>query len=175
MLAEVDAFGRGRQVTYADLAGGSFPYLEACMKESMRLFPAAIMTHREVNKDEGFELMPGVRLRKGEMIYTSTYCVQRDEEYWPAALEFRPERFLPEGSALAPTVPLEQVFTPFGAGPRMCIGYRFAQQEVVITLARLFQAFTFELAEGMVPLPLVTNLTMSPRNGVQCRVVRRAA
>jgi len=28
-------------------------------------------------------------------IFTAPYCYQRDEAYWPAALEFRPERFLP--------------------------------------------------------------------------------
>jgi len=79
-----------------------------------------------------------------------------------------------EGSALAPSLPLELVFTPFGGGPRLCIGYRFAQQEVLITLIRLLQRFTFELEPGMVPLRLVHRLTLSPRDGVRCRVVRRA-
>jgi hypothetical protein len=37
VLAEVDAFGRDRAVTYADLAAGHFPYIEATMKEAMRL------------------------------------------------------------------------------------------------------------------------------------------
>jgi hypothetical protein len=37
VLAEVDAFGRDRAPTHADVSGGSFPYLEATLKESMRL------------------------------------------------------------------------------------------------------------------------------------------
>ena len=57
-------------------------------------YPAATTTHREVSRDGGFELLPGVVVPKGEMVYTSTWCVQRDPEYWPAADEFWPERFL---------------------------------------------------------------------------------
>lgn len=174
VLSEIDCFGRDREVTYADLTGDNFPYLQATIKEALRLFPAAAMTHREVSKDAGFELLPGLKMNKGEMLYVSNYCMQRDEEYWPKALEFLPERFMPEGSALAPSLPLELVFTPFGGGPRLCIGYRFAQQEVLITLIRLLQRFTFELEPGMVPLRLVHRLTLSPRDGVRCRVVRRA-
>lgn len=59
-----------------------------------RSYPAATTTHREVSRDGGFELLPGVVVPKGEMVYTSTWCVQRDPEYWPAADEFWPERFL---------------------------------------------------------------------------------
>ena len=81
-----------------------------------------------------------------------------------------------EGAALAPRQPLEKVFTPFGGGARLCVGYRFAQQEVIIALARLFQRFTFDLAGGAgAPLRVVQRLTLCPADGVRCRVVRRAA
>lgn len=177
MLAEVDAFGRGRPVTHADLGeeGGAFPYLEATIKETLRLYPPATATHREVHLDGGYEVVPGARLNKGEPLYVSMYCVQRDEAYWPAALEFRPERFLPEGAALAPSLPLELVYCPFGGGARLCVGMRFAWMELVVTLVRLYQRFTFELADGMVPLPLVQTMTLGPRDGVRCRVTRPAA
>ena len=143
----------------------------------------------------------------------------RDEAYWPAAEEFRPERFLPEGSALAPSLPLDHVFTPFGGAPgpracvrmptrtacplarhggarkhapppaatkatppqttsgggaRLCIGFRFAQEEALITLVRLFQRFTFDLEPGVAPLKMVHRLTLSPADGVRARVVARA-
>lgn len=107
------------------------------------------------------------------MIYTAIYAQHRDEAVWPAALEFRPERFLPEGAALAPAS-LETAFTPFGGGARLCIGYRFAQQEALIALVRLFQRFTFALEPGMVPLRTAHFITLSPQDGVRCRVVPRS-
>jgi cytochrome P450 len=42
------------------------------------------------------------------------------------AASFKPERWLPEGTHLAPTTP--DAWTPFGSGPRMCVGWRFALQ-----------------------------------------------
>jgi cytochrome P450 len=79
-----------------------------------------------------------------------------------------------EGAALAPRLPLEVAFTPFGAGARLCIGYRFAQQEATIALVRLFQRFTFDLEPGMVPLRTAHHITLSPKDGVRCRVAQRA-
>jgi cytochrome P450 len=79
-----------------------------------------------------------------------------------------------EGAALAPRLPLEVAFTPFGAGARLCIGYRFAQQEALIALVRLFQRFTFALEPGMVPLRTAHFITLSPQDGVRCRVVPRS-
>ncbi|GBF88848.1 cytochrome P450 [Raphidocelis subcapitata] len=178
VLAEIDAFGRDRAPGHADVAGGAFPYLEATLKESMRLFPAALMTHRLVSRPEGFDVqLPGggsVNVQHGDTIYTASYCYMRDEAYWPAPLEFRPERFLPEGSALAPSLPLDHVFTPFGGGARLCIGYRFAKEEALIALVRLYQRFTFDLEPGVAPLRMVHRLTLSPADGVRARVVARA-
>jgi hypothetical protein len=53
------------------------------------------MTHREVSKPEGFELLPGVVVPQNETIFTAIYCQHRDEAVWPAAEEFLPERFMP--------------------------------------------------------------------------------
>eukprot|EP00878_Enallax_costatus_P023545 GHUV01025045.1.p1 GENE.GHUV01025045.1~~GHUV01025045.1.p1 ORF type:complete len:114 (+),score=21.23 GHUV01025045.1:582-923(+) len=77
-----------------------------------------------------------------------------------------------EGADLAPTTP--DAWTPFGMGPRMCIGWKFALQEAKIALIRLYQNQTYELMPGQVPLPLQQNLTLSPRNGVRVRVIPRA-
>lgn len=172
VLAEVDAFGRGREVTYADVQGGAFTYLAAALKESMRLFPAASMTNREVTKEDGFDLAPGIHVPKGALLYTAMYLYHRDPEIWPRALDFLPERHLPEGgSALGPSN--GNALTPFGGGARLCVGYKFAQLEAVITLVRLYQRLTFELQPGMVPLPLKQNLTLSPRDGVVVRPIAR--
>lgn len=100
------------------------------------------------------------------------YGYQRSPEYWPAASEFRPERWLPEGQALAPTTP--DAWTPFGSGARMCIGWRFALQEAKIALVRLYQNQTYDLLPGQVPLAIQQNLTLSPKYGVKVKVVLRS-
>ncbi|KAF8072691.1 AL21 [Scenedesmus sp. PABB004] len=170
LLAEVDAFGRDRAVTYADL--DRFPYAEAVVREALRLYPPATMINRELKAD-GFEVMPHVRVPAGTALLTFVYGYQRDPQHWPQPEAFAPERWLPEGAALAARTP--DAWTPFGAGARMCIGWRFALQEAKIALARLYQHQTYELEPGQVPLALQQNITLSPRNGVVVRVVPRAA
>lgn len=169
LLAEVDAYGRGRKVAYKDL--DQFPYAEAVVREALRLYPPATMISREV-KAGGFPLTPEVHVPAGQQVMSFLYGYQRDPEYWPAALEFRPERWLPEGAALAATSP--DAWTPFGSGARMCIGWRFALQEAKIALVRLYQDQTYQLQPGQVPLALQQNITLSPRNGVWVTVVPRS-
>ena len=66
--------------------------------------------------------------------------MQRDAELWPEPEAFQPERWVrgPDGRAPADAAP-PGAWLPFGDGARSCIGMRFARQEALITLARLFQ------------------------------------
>lgn len=169
LLQEVDAFGRDKRVTYADL--DKFPYIEAVVRESLRLYPPATLLNRRV-KAGGFALTPDITVPEGEGVFPFLYGYQRSPEYWPAAEEYRPERWLPEGQHLAPTTP--DAWTPFGSGARMCIGWRFALQEAKIALVRLYQHQTYKLLPGQEPLALQQNLTLSPKYGVKVHVVPRA-
>ncbi len=99
------------------------------------------------------------------------YGFQRSPDYWPAALEFRPERWLP-GSELAPSTP--DAWMPFGSGPRMCAGKRFGTQQIVTALVRLYQHQVYRLEPGQVPLKrLRGGITLTPAHGVRVRVQRR--
>ena len=80
----------------------------------------------------------------------AAYKIQRDPRYWQDAEAFLPERWItghPE-SAKQPQPP--SAYMPFGEGPRICVGQRFAWQESRLTLLRIFQSFTFELEPGQV-------------------------
>ena len=66
-------------------------------------------------------------------VFSSTKEIHYREDIFPNPYEFRPERFLPENKTPA----MAWAWHPFGAGPRNCIGMRFAQMEMKITLAKL--------------------------------------
>ena len=58
------------------------------------------------------------------------------------------------------------------AGPRMCIGYKFAVEEAVLTLARLYKQFTFRLVSEE-PLQLRLGITIAPKFGLPVYVEAR--
>eukprot|EP00195_Chlamydomonas_chlamydogama_P006774 CAMPEP_0202905894 /NCGR_PEP_ID=MMETSP1392-20130828/36493_1 /ASSEMBLY_ACC=CAM_ASM_000868 /TAXON_ID=225041 /ORGANISM="Chlamydomonas chlamydogama, Strain SAG 11-48b" /LENGTH=540 /DNA_ID=CAMNT_0049594191 /DNA_START=120 /DNA_END=1742 /DNA_ORIENTATION=- len=168
LLKEVDSFGRGRTPTFSDLP--SLPYLEAVFSEACRLMPAAPLLFRQLEEDLTVA-GTNITLPKGTKLEVSLYSVMRDPAVWKEPLQFRPERFLPDQPEWNNTNPAGHV--PFGGGPRMCIGYKFAINEAKLTLLRLYQRFTFELEAGQVPLKTQTGLTQGPASGIHIKVKTR--
>lgn len=89
-----------------------FPYIEAVVRESLRLYPPATLLNRRIKTGASFAITPDIIVPQGVSVFPFLYGYQRSPEYWPAAEEFRPERWLPEGKHLAPTTP--EAWTPFG-------------------------------------------------------------
>ncbi|XP_075155796.1 putative cytochrome P450 4d14 [Haematobia irritans] len=98
-------------------------YLECVIKESMRLYPPVPIIGREVKDDTkvGDQILPA-----NSTISMSIYAIGRDPELFPYPNEFRPERFA--GIQAEKTNPY--AYVPFSAGPRNCIGQRFAMLEM---------------------------------------------
>lgn len=160
MLEEIDAFGRDREVTHADLE--KFPYASAVFDEALRLYPPAHTTARYTSE----EMEVGgwkIPARTGIMI--AIWAIQRDAKYWPRPEEFLPERWLPGNEDIACRNP--NAYIPFGGGPRKCIGYRFALQEAVVALVTLYQRMCFRLTAGQQPLQLAAGITLQPKTGLQ--------
>ena len=78
-----------------------------------------------------------ITIPKGMSVFSSVNELHYNERVFPNPREFRPERFLPENK----TPDMAIYYQPFGAGPRNCIGMRFAQMEVKITLAKLLTKY----------------------------------
>jgi len=65
--------------------------------------------------------------------------VHYNPEYYPEPQRFNPDRFLPENRHLL----VPYTYLPFGAGPRNCIGMRFAYQEIKLSLSKLVRRYQF--------------------------------
>src|SRR5579863_1767975 len=152
--AEIDAnFNAGDD----DDPTPSLPVTLACFNEAMRLYPPAAFMSREALADD--ELC-GRRIAKGTVVIVAPYIVHRHRLLWADAEFFDPSRFL---SPRKETIDRFQ-FLPFGAGPRICIGMGFAQQEAMIVLATLLSRRRFELASEADFFP-VHRITLRPRSG----------
>ena len=86
---------------------------------------------------------------------------------WKDPERFDPERF--RGARKDTYHPFQ--FLPFGAGPRNCIGMRFALLEIKIALVKILMKYKFvQSPETQVPLVLHDGATMTAKNGVLVRV-----
>ncbi|KAJ6223025.1 hypothetical protein RDWZM_001570 [Blomia tropicalis] len=112
--------------------------LEAVIKESVRMYPQATVLFRRVTTDN-YELN-GVPLPKDLMVEISTHTVHHDPEYYPNPEQFNPDRFMPENKHLL----VPYTYLTFGAGPRNCVGMRFAYQEIKLLLSKLLIKYRFE-------------------------------
>ncbi len=155
-----------RQLARAQQAAdqGDDDYLEAVMKESMRLHPVIPMVVRHLMAPV---TIGGVDLPAGTNIGPSILIGHAREDNFPSPERFRPERFL-EGEVAPHT------WIPFGGGVRRCIGAGFSLMEGVAVLREVLSAYDVTLPQpgrrGR-DVPKVRNITSVPRHGA--RVVVR--
>ncbi|KAH8833758.1 cytochrome P450 [Flagelloscypha sp. PMI_526] len=136
----------------------SLPYLDKVVRECLRLHPPVGQIVRQATQDDVLPLgkpitdMNGkihdhVRIRKGQNIMLHILALNSSEEHWgPDACKFNPKRWtsLPETAKSVPGA--WGNLSSFSAGPRSCIGFRFALAEMKSILFALIRAFEFELA-----------------------------
>ncbi|CAH0714940.1 unnamed protein product, partial [Brenthis ino] len=146
------------------------PYLQACIDETLRLYPVLGTITREV--EEKYVLPTGLRLEKGMRIHIPVYHLHHDPQYFPEPETFRPERFFgDEKKNIKPFT-----YMPFGEGPRICIGLRFAKMPMVAGLLTIFRNYEIKLGEKM-----AKNVSFEPRvivtqpiGGIHLDFIRRS-
>nr|XP_020671365.1 cytochrome P450 3A9-like isoform X2 [Pogona vitticeps] len=144
-------------------------YLDMVMSESQRLYPLGGRIERVSKKDVEIN---GVTIPKGAVVMTSPYLLQRDPEFWPEPEEFRPERFSKENKDKIDPY----TFLPFGAGPRNCIGMRFAQVTMKVAITVLLQRFSFRVCkETPIPLKMKNSPFLTPEKPIVLKLVPRDA
>jgi cytochrome P450 len=140
---------------------GDGAYLEAVVKESLRLHPIIPMVVRFVRRPV---TLGGRTIPAGVSVGPSILLAHRDPESFPEPERFRPERFL--DGEVAPNT-----WIPFGGGVRRCIGAGFALMEGVAVLREVLSELDLGLLPGHTDKPKVRNITSVPRYGA--RVVVR--
>ncbi|KAK4550913.1 hypothetical protein RGQ29_032683 [Quercus rubra] len=127
---------RERQVKESDMK--NLVYLQAILKETMRLYPAAplLVPHESL---EDCTLV-GYHVPAGTRLIVNLPKLHRDPNVWVDPSEFRPERFLTTHKDVDVRGQNFELI-PFGSGRRMCPGISFALQVTQLTLATLLHAF----------------------------------
>ena len=160
-LYEVGRSAEQRERARTAASSGDDAWLEAVLKESMRLHPVIPMVVRTLKAPA---TVGGVDLPRGATVAASILVAHARPENHPEPDTFSPERFLG-------ATPPPNTWLPFGGGVRRCIGAGFSLLEGVAVLREVFSAFDV-VAVGE-DEPKVRNITSVPRHGARVVVSRQ--
>lgn len=131
----------------------AIPYLEAVVREGLRILPAASMLLERYVPAPGLSLPDGSVIPAGTAVGVNPYVIGRLQKVWgPDADEFRPERWLQgEGESDSAYHARIQLFNAadltFGGGARVCIGRYIANMEMYKIVATLITRFEIKLVD----------------------------
>lgn len=139
-------------------------YLNACLRESIRLSPTAPAVTKQTHSrlhNEVVLLGGKYKIEPTDRVLVLLGKTQKDAKvYGEDAAEFKPERMLDENFDKLP----EGAWKPFGNGTRACIGQPFAWQEALMVTALILQNFNLRLDDPSYELKLKQTLTIKPRD-----------
>lgn len=142
-------------------------YLEMVMHETLRMLPCAPGITRTCVEDCNIN---GVQIKKDVVVRIMTCTLYSDEKVFPNPEQFIPERFSPEEVAKRDSF----CYLPYGQGPRMCPGLKFADLQVKVALVKLLQKFVIKPCQQTIdPLPTALRPMLVPKDGVFVQLEER--
>jgi cytochrome P450 family 135 len=147
----------------ADVAGGDGSYMDAVIKETLRLRPVIALVLRKLMEpmEIGGRLLPA-----GVSVAPSIYLAHRNPEIYPEPERFRPERFLEQP-------PGTYTWIPFGGGVRRCLGGAFAEFEMSVVLRELVTRRRLRPAGPAPEHSVRSTITNVPNRGAEVVVAPR--
>ena len=135
-----------------EIADGGSEYLDAVLKEALRLHPVVPMVMRELQEPAN---VGGRTYPRGITISPSIILAHRAPAAYPGPSDFDPERFLGD-------VPTPTTWLPFGGGARRCIGASFAMMEGQVILRQVLERYRLEPVGSGREWPRSRNVTLYP-------------
>ncbi|KAK7863030.1 hypothetical protein R5R35_010773 [Gryllus longicercus] len=138
------------------------------MSELLRMYPPNATTDRVCQKDTilpATSTSKAIVVTKGTILHLPIIGLHMDSQYWNEPEKFDPERFNDENKhKIKPNT-----YVPFGVGPRICIGQRFALIEIKATLVHLFSGFDLHpSAKTEYPVRFKPGANLIARGGFWC-------
>lgn len=151
--------------TFQDLK--NMKYLECVINETQRLYPSVPYIGRTMTED--FQLTSEYTIPEGCSINIFLYKLHRDPNLFPNPDVFDPDRFLPENSQTRHPF----AFCPFSAGPRNCMGQKFAMLELKAVLSAVIRKFRILPPINCPDIVVGSELVLRSRTGVFVRLENR--
>jgi len=130
------------------------------------MYPPATQLTRRIYKDTK---LGELSLPAGALVNFPVLYIHRDEDLWGEdAEEFKPERF---SEGISKATRGNNAFFPFGWGPRICVGEKFATTEAKMALSMILQRFSWELSPCYAHSP-ITVFFLQPQHGAQIMLHR---
>ncbi|KAL0307476.1 UNVERIFIED_CONTAM: cytochrome [Sesamum angustifolium] len=120
------------------------PYVDAVIKETMRLHPATPLLLPHYTEQEAE--IHGYIIPKHTQVFVNVWSILRDPAYWDDPTRFKPDRFLNSGIDVRGN---DCKFIPFGAGRRICPGSDLAMRMASLIVSNLVHGFDWELPGGL--------------------------
>ncbi|SDZ65608.1 Cytochrome P450 [Evansella caseinilytica] len=151
-----------RSVTLQDLP--YLPYTDHVIKETLRIIPTVWMISRRAEKAVQLD---DYHIPAGSEMIVSQWGMHRNPRYFNDPLTFLPERW--DNSDDPPS---KFVYFPFGGGPRLCIGERFAMMEAALIIATIIRQYRLELVEDH-RVEMEPSITLRPKHGIKMKLRKR--
>uniref|UniRef100_A0A8C9XQN6 unspecific monooxygenase n=1 Tax=Sander lucioperca TaxID=283035 RepID=A0A8C9XQN6_SANLU len=143
-------------------------YLDCVINESLRLYPIAPRIERVAKATVEIN---GLVIPKGMVVMVPTWPLHRDPDLWSEPEEFKPERFSKENKETIDPY----TYMPFGAGPRNCIGMRFALVMMKLAMVEILQRYSFSVCkETEIPLEMDIQGLLMPKRPIKLKLVPRS-
>lgn len=149
------------------LVEGKLPFLSACLKETLRLYPPVPIDPKYALHND--VLPSGVPIHSGMIVEWQQWTLSRNPALWPRPNDFVPERWLAEtpfSSSVAPPTQNTPPWCPFQFGPRTCLGVRMATVDMEAVIVKLVRTFEFAPSPRHAPPKMNTFVTLFSLNGV---------
>nr|XP_022910600.1 cytochrome P450 4C1-like [Onthophagus taurus] len=133
--------------------------LERCCKEALRLYPSVPAIGRELTRDI---VLGGYLVPADCTVAVEILSLHRNPKVYSNPDNFDPDRFLPENTKNRHPY----AYVPFSAGPRNCIGQKFAIYEEKIILAYILKNYKITSTQTEETIKPMVELILRPKDGL---------